>query len=104
VSERVRFCPSGHIYRGVRCSLCNPRRGRRNPVATLPEDATLIYPIVFRIEAQKGNEDLEGGKSQFAGENFYHDFEEGTEAYGLSDGTVLLRNKNGKPLWGVYEY
>lgn len=61
-----------------------------------PRGITKIYDKTLRIEAQKGN------GSHYKGEKFYHDFKGKSEAsiFGLPDGSLLIKSKKGKRLWG----
>lgn len=67
-------------------------RRRLNPKQS---KGVLIYDCVTRIEAVKGKGSL------YNGDRFYHDFEKGAKAYGLPDGSILI--KGPKPLWSMVE-
>lgn len=58
-----------------------------------PDDGGEIYDRVLAIEARKGK------KSLWANEDFRHDFTSKASIYGLSDGSLLIRSKEGKRLW-----
>jgi len=64
----------------------------------LMEGAVEIYERVIGIEASKGS------KSLFPKENFRHDFQKGARLYGLADGSILIRSKDGRRLWEEFEY
>jgi hypothetical protein len=61
-----------------------------------PKGLTEIYGKVLRVEAQKGP------RGNYPGEKFFHKFRGKTaaKAYGLPDGSVLIRSPKGKKLWG----
>jgi hypothetical protein len=59
-----------------------------------------IYDRIEAIEAIKGKDSL------WKNSAFRHDFKSSSKAevFGLSDGSILIRSKNGKKLWNVCEY
>lgn len=91
----------------VLCRLCKEefkleeeREKRVPPVDTYlkrrnPSKGVLIYAHVTRIEATKGRGSL------YEKDRFYHEFEDGAKAYGLPDGSILI--KGPKPLWDMIE-
>jgi len=64
---------------------------KRNP----KHKGVVIYSHVTRIEA------IKGAGSMYNGDRFYHDFEDGAKAYGLPDGSILIKGR--KPLWDMIE-
>lgn len=55
-----------------------------------------IYSNIISIRAQKG------ARSGYPGEFFEHKFGHGAEIIGNPDGTVTIRSKKGKRLWGRF--
>jgi hypothetical protein len=72
----------------------NPKKKtRKNPIAVFNPSkvAGTIYNNAIEIKAQKTGGPLKG--------HYKHVFGSNVRILGLTDGTVLLQHKNGKPLW-----
>lgn len=70
------------------------RKLKKNPIAVYNPPAQVagtIYKSAIEIRAKKSGSDLAG--------KYKHIFGKGVRILGLTDGTVLLQHKDGKPLW-----
>jgi len=70
-----------------------PKQFNKNPIAVFNPSkvAGTIYNNAIEIKAQKTGGPLKG--------HYKHVFGSNVRILGLTDGTVLLQHKNGKPLW-----
>lgn len=73
--------------------IVKKKRVKKNPIAVFnpPKVAGTIYNNAIEIKAQKTGGPLKG--------HYKHVFGSNVRILGLTDGTVLLQHKNGKPLW-----
>ncbi len=71
----------------------NPKKVKKNPIAIYNPSkvAGTIYNNAIEIKAQKTGGPLKG--------HYKHVFGSNVRILGLTDGTVLLQHKDGKPLW-----
>jgi hypothetical protein len=61
-----------------------------------------IYGRVLRMEAQKiGSHRCDPGCKK-TNHCYYHNFSAGTIAWGMPDGSVVLKSTTGKRLWGMF--
>jgi len=69
------------------------KKVKKNPIAVFnpPDVAGTIYNNAIEIKAQKTGGPLKG--------HYKHVFGSNVRILGLTDGTVLLQHKDGKPLW-----
>ena len=63
-----------------------------------PPGTKEIYNRLLTIEVKTGPESI------FPNEYLGHKFPKGVKVYGLKDGSILIKSKNGKRLWDEFDY
>jgi hypothetical protein len=85
----------------VRCAqVIRYAKRRRNP--SYIGKPVRIYGRVLRMEAQKiGQHRCDPGCKK-SNHSYYHNFSAGAIAWGMPDGSVVLKSATGKRLWGMF--
>jgi len=73
------------------------KRRRPNP-ADFENHKTVIYENIEEIRAEKGKNSL------WPKDKFKHRFKRGAQVFGLDNGDLLIKSKNGKKLWKKFNY
>lgn len=76
--------------------------GIRGPKKNCNPRGVVVYHRLLKIEARKGPGHRCDHACRRANHSYFHDFSAGAVVYGMPDGSLVIRNNQGKRLWKYF--